>query len=69
MTYVELNDKYNSIIDTRGIRSMYANTVSVNCHFLKIDYNNIKDYYTYEYTDIVTLCEDMFEIKRRLGFF
>lgn len=40
MTYVELNDEYNSIIDTRGIRNMYATSASVNCHFLKIDKNN-----------------------------
>ena len=66
MTYVELNDKYNSIIDTRGIRSMYT-TTSIDCCYLKIGYNN-KDYYSYEYEDLLYLCRDVTEIKRKLGF-
>lgn len=67
MTYVELNDKYSSIIDTRGIRSMYTTTTSIDCCYLKIGYNN-KDYYSYEYEDLLYLCRDVTEIKRKLGF-
>ena len=59
MTYVELNDKYNSI--------MYTTTTSIDCCYLKIGYNN-KDYYSYEYEDLLYLCRDVTEIKRKLGF-
>ncbi len=68
MTYIELNDKYNSIIDTRGIRQVNIQTVSNDCHYLKIHYSNRETYYSYGYKDIETLYRDRDKIKEKLGF-
>lgn len=68
MTYVELNDEYNSIIDTRGIRSINVDTVSDDLHYIKIHYRYKDTSCSYEYKDIETLYEDRERIKEKLGF-
>jgi hypothetical protein len=68
MTYIELNDEYNSIIDIRGIRQIHNQTVSDDCYYLKIHYSNRETYYSYGYRDIEALYEDRERIKKKLGF-
>ena len=67
MTYVELNDGYNSIIDTRGIRSISVDSVSNDLHYIKIRYKHKDISCSYEYKDIETLYEDRDKIKEKLG--
>lgn len=68
MTYIELNDKYNSIIDTKGIRSINVDNVSDDLHYIDIHYKYKNISCSYEYKDIETLYEDREKIKEKLGF-
>jgi hypothetical protein len=68
MTYVELNDEDNSIIDTRGIRNISVDNVSDDLHYIKIRYKYKDTSCSYEYKDIETLYEDREKIKEKLGF-
>lgn len=68
MSYVELNDKYNSIIDTRGIRSIGIHSISGNYHYIEIHYSNKEGTWSYEYKNTETLYEDRDRIKEKLGF-
>lgn len=68
MTYIELNDEDNSIIDTRGIRSISVDNVSDDLHYIKIRYKHKDVSYSYDYKDIETLYEDRERIKKKLGF-
>lgn len=68
MSYIELNDEYNSIIDTRGIIRINVDNVSDNLHYIRIHYRYKDTSCSYEYKDIETLYEDKERIKEKLGF-
>lgn len=68
MTYIELNDEYNSIIDTRGIRSINVDNISDDLHYIKIHYRYKDTSCLLAYKDIETLYEDRERIKIKLGF-
>jgi hypothetical protein len=68
MSYIELNDEYNSIIDTRGIIRINVDNVSDNFHYIKIQYRHKDTSCLFGYKDIETLYEDRERIKIKLGF-
>ena len=69
MTYIELNDEYDSIIDTKEIKSMSVDiNVLNNLYYIKIHYRYENASYSYKYRDLVTLCKDQTRIKIKLGF-
>lgn len=68
MSYIELNDEYNSIIDTRGIIRINVDNVSDNLHYIRIHYRYKDTSCLFAYKDIETLYEDRERIKEKLGF-
>lgn len=68
MSYIELNDEYNSIIDTRGIIRINVDNVSDNLHYIRIHYRYKDTSYLLAYKDIEVLYEDRERIKIKLGF-
>ena len=67
MTYIELNDKHKSIIDTKGIRSIHVDYVSDNYQYIKIHYKYNDTLCSYEYNDVKTLYTDRERLKEKLG--
>ena len=67
MTYIELNDKHKSIIDTKGIRSIHVDKVSDNYCYIKIHYKYNDNLCSYEYNDMKTLYMDREKLKKKLG--
>lgn len=68
MSYIELNDEYNSIIDTRGIIRINVDNVSDNLHYIRIHYRYKDTSCLLAYKDIEVLYEDRERIKKKLGF-
>ena len=69
MTYIELNDENDSIIDTKEIKSMSVDIDVFNdLYYIKIHYKYENASYSYKYEDTVTLCKDKARIMIKLGF-